>query len=220
MALGLRDQCVVLTECPTTASTKDKSIAVESSGVLLSLYVESLSGTLDINVYTFTKDGHEKLVDSFPTISAPTTELILRKQVEIHDHMRVEVITTGAAKYDIRAKGVEAGISSVTISGSGAADNYGILMDTTPRLIVPVSVTDQNNVSIINNNPAGGATLYVGFKSTITVGTTATPGTVDPNAASPVPPGGSIGLNVTAGLAVYGVASVGTVDVRVVLLGG
>ena len=220
MALGLQDQCVVLVECPTGASTKEKSLAVEASGVLLSLYVEELTGTLDVNVYTFTKDGHEKLIDSFPTISAPTTELILRKQVEVHDHLRVEVITSGAAKYDIRAKGVEAGISSVIISGSGAADNYGILMDTTPRLIVPVSITDQNNVSIINNNPVGGATLYVGFKSTITTTNAAVVGVTDPNAASPVPPGASIGLSVTAGLSVYGVCASGTVDVRVVLLGG
>lgn len=219
MALGLMDQCVVLTECPTSASTIDKSLAVESSGVLLSLFVQELTGTLDVNVYTFTRAGEEKLIDTFPQITAPTTELLLRKQVEVHDHIRVEVITTGPAKYDIRAKGVEASLASVSIVGADAADNYGILMDTTPRLLIPVSLDGQSNISVVNANAAGGATLYVGFKSSITATNAATIGVSDPNAATPVPPGGSIGLSVTAGLSVYGVASSGTVDVRIIQLG-
>lgn len=218
--LNLGDMCIVLNECPTAASTKDKTLTVQSSGVLLSLFVQELTGTLDVNVYTVTNKGEEKLIDTFPQISAPTTELLLRKQVEVHNQIRVEVKTSGPAKYDIRAKGVEAGIASVSITGAGKADNYGVLMDTTPRLIVPVALEDQNNVSIINNNSPGGATLYVGFKSTISVGSTASVGTPDTDAASPIPPGGSIGLNVTAGLTVYGRADAGTVDVRIVLLGG
>ena len=65
----------------------------------------------------------------------------------------------------------------------------------------------------------GGQVLYVGFKSTITTTNGAAPGVTDPDAATPVPPGSSIGLNVTAGLTVYGVTASGTADVRVIQLG-
>lgn len=105
------DVCPVLNENPTSASIIDKCITVQSDGVLLSLFVQELTGTLDVNVYTLTKAGEEKLIDTFPQISSPTAELITRKQIEVHDQMRVEVITSGAAKYDIRAKGVDAAIA-------------------------------------------------------------------------------------------------------------
>jgi hypothetical protein len=218
--LNKGDVCAVLIECPTAASTIDKTFTVQADGVLLSLFVESTVGTVDVNVYTLTKTGHEKLVDSFPQISAPTVDIVIRKQVEVHDQMRVEVITSDAAKYDIRAKGVDAGVSSVKIEGAGQADNYGIVADTTARLLIPVALVDQNDISIINNNPAGGQILWIGFKASITSGSVATPGVKDPDAATPIPPGSSLGLNVTAGLTVYGLTSAGTCDIRVIQLGG
>jgi hypothetical protein len=214
------DVCLVLNECPTAASTKDQCITVQSDGVLLSLFVQETAGTVDVNVYTLTKTGHEKLIDTFPQISAPTTELLLRKEVEVHNQIRVEVITSDSAKYDIRAKGVEAGISSVRIEGANDADGYGILVDSTARLLIPVALVDQNDISIINNNPVGGQTLWVGFKATITATSTATIGVKDPNAATPIPPGSSLGLNVTAGLTVYGITTTATCDVRIIQLGG
>jgi hypothetical protein len=183
--LNKGDVCAVLIECPTAASTIDKTFTVQADGVLLSLFVESTVGT-----------------------------------VEVHDQMRVEVITSDAAKYDIRAKGVDAGVSSVKIEGAGQADNYGIVADTTARLLIPVALVDQNDISIINNNPAGGQILWIGFKASITSGSVATPGVKDPDAATPIPPGSSLGLNVTAGLTVYGLTSAGTCDIRVIQLGG
>jgi hypothetical protein len=215
--LNLGDVAIVLAETVTSASTKDKCITIQSDGALLSLFVQELTGTLDVNVYTQTRAGEEKLIDSFPQISSPTAELLLRKQVEVHQQLRVEVITSGPAMYDIRAKGVPAGVSSVKITGAGLADNYGIQADSTARLLIPTSLEDQNNVSIINH---GAETLYIGFKSTITVASVATPGVKDPNAATPVPSGGSIGLNVTAGLTVYGITATNPVDIRIIQLGG
>lgn len=103
--------CPVLNESPTGASVIDKCFTVQADGVLLSLFVQELTGTLDVNVYTRTRAGEEKLIDTFPQISAPTTELIIRKEIGVHDQMRVEVITSDAAKYDIRAKGVDAAIT-------------------------------------------------------------------------------------------------------------
>lgn len=154
------DVCVLLAEKPTGASTLDKCITVQSDGVLLSLFVESVTGTLDVNVYTQTKDGHERLIDTFPQISAPTVELLLRKQVLVHDQLRVEVITSDAACYDIRAKGVEAGVASVTLQG---ADSWQVTnaFVTTKTLLIASDLDDRNGLMIRNANFNGVEVLRV-----------------------------------------------------------
>ena len=151
MPLALQEHTIVLSESTSTPKTFNRTIDVQSSGVLLSLFVQSLSGSLDVNVYTLTRAGEEKLIDTFPTISAPTTELILRKQVEVHNHMRVEVITSDAAVFDIRAKGVESGIASVQLLGANAwnVQNESV---TTRQLLISADLDDRNGLLIRNAN--------------------------------------------------------------------
>lgn len=212
MALGLMDQCVVLTECPTGASTIDKSLAVESSGVLLSLFVQELTGTLDVNVYTFTKSGEEKLIDTFPQITAPTTELLLRKQVEVHDHLRVEVITTGPAKYDIRAKGIEASLSSVKIEGS---DNWEVekvtVLSASNVLIIASDLDDRSGMAIRNGDfdkPLN--TLYVAESEA----------KLDAGKGYPILPGEALQVDLKAGNEVWGIFDSTDGPVHIIQTGG
>lgn len=212
MALGLQDQCLVLMECPTGASTKEKTLAVESSGVLLSLYVEDVTGTLDVNVYTLTKSGHEKLIDTFPQISAPTTELILRKQVEVHDHLRVEVITSDAAKYDIRAKGVEASLSSVRIEGSDSWEvSLTTVSSTTNTLIIAADLDDRSGMAMRNGDfdkPLN--TLYVAESEA----------KLDAGQGYPVLPGEALQLDLKAGNEVWGIYDNDDGPVHIIQTGG
>jgi len=161
MSINVGDVCAVLTECLDAGDTKTKTFKVQASGVLLSLYVQSLTGTLDVNVYTVTKSGEEKLIDTFPQISAPTTELILRKQVEVHDHLRVEVITSGAAKYDIRAKGVEASLASVEVRGADTWSVDNTTVTSTPAVLISSDLEDRNGLMIRNANFTGVEILRV-----------------------------------------------------------
>jgi hypothetical protein len=197
---------------------------VQADTVLFSLQASVISGTLDVVVYTEgdaeDTTGNRVEIITFPTLSAPTSELLLRKAASTMQKVRVVITSTGSATFSLRARGISVGETTVKIAGSTDADNYGILIDTTPRLIIPVALVDQNGISIVNNNPANGGTLYVGFKSTITVASTATAGVRDTDAATPVPPGGSIGLDVAAGLTVYGVSDGQDIDVRILQLGG
>jgi len=155
--------CTLLSESTTGASQESKSISVRSEAVLLSLYVEEVTGTLDVNVYTWTKENpyEEKLIDSFPQITAPTGELVIRKQIEVMDHIRVEVITSDAAKYNVKAKGVRAGISSVSIQGAGSWQVTNDTVTSTPTLIISGGLAGRTGLLVKNANYNTGDILQV-----------------------------------------------------------
>ena len=201
--INLGEVCPVLNECPTEASSISKCITVQSDGVLLSLFVQELTGTLDVNIYTLTRAGEEKLIDSFPQITAPTTELLLRKQIEVHDQIRVEVITSDAAKYDIRAKGVSAGVSSVTIQGASDWEVSNSTIPNVPTLIIPSDLDDRNGLLLRNANFAGTEILRVAeSEAKLLAGIYAS-----------VLPGESIQPDLRAGSEIWGESS--GVDIRV-----
>lgn len=208
----------------TTGGSDEYWLQVESDTVLFSLQASVIGGTLDVKVYTegnaADTTGNRVEIISFPTLSAPTNNLLLRKASTTMQKVRVVVTYTGASKFILRAKGISIGETTVKIAGSTAGDNYGVLIDTTPRLLVPVALVDQNGLSIVNNNPANGGILYVGFKSTLTTSSTATAGVKDGDAATPVPPGGSIGVDIAAGVTLYGLSDGPDIDVRILQLGG
>jgi hypothetical protein len=193
--LNKGDVCIVLNECPTGASTKDHTFTVQSDGVLLTLFVESISGLVDVNVYTLTKTGHEKLIDTFPQISAPTTEVLIRKEVQVHDQLRVEVITTDAAKYDIRAKGIDAGVSSVKITGSENWEVDKVTVGTGNTLIIAADLDDRSGMAIRNGDfdkPLN--TLYVAESEA----------KLDAGKGYPILPGEALQIDIKAGNEVWG----------------
>jgi hypothetical protein len=202
----------------TEAYSQAYDFACDSEAILVSLFVDTTAGDVDVKVYTQGEKGHTLEVISFPTVSAPTSELLIKKTAVALRRIRVVVTTTDAAEFEIRARGISNGISSVKIEGSSDADNYGILVDTTPRLLLPVALTDQNGVSVRNNSTSG--ILYVGFKSTITAANTAVVGVADLNAAMPIVPGASMGIDIQAGVTLYGVSDGPDLDIRIMQLGG
>lgn len=214
-------QFLIAKEDWSEATEIEYQFITKSDSVLFSLQASVVSGDLDVKVYTEgdSEDtvGYRKQLISFPTLSAPTNDLLLSKTAVTLQKVRVVVTSTGAAKFAINAKGIAAGEAEVKIAGATVADNSGILIDTTPRLIFPVSLTDRNGVSVLNNSTT--STLYVGFKSTITTGNSATVGVPDQNAGTPIPPGSSIGLDIAAGLALYGVSDGNDIDVRLLEVG-
>ncbi len=154
------DLHIVASECPTEATVYDECFHVATSGLLLSLFVQETTGTVDVDIYTLTKKGHQKLIDSFPQITGPTTEILLRKQVEVHDQIRVVITTSDAAKFDIRAKGVEASLASVQVQGADAwqVTNESI---TTRALLIAADLEDRNGLMIRNANFSGVEILRV-----------------------------------------------------------
>lgn len=205
----------ILDESPSTSGSKEICFNIDSDTVIISLEVLSTSGDVDVDVYTLGDVDDDvtpiqfQVID-FPTVSAPTTELVIKKAASSLQKIRVVVTYTDACAYRIRCRGISVGETSVKFSGATAAAHSGTTIGPAATLIIPVSLADRNGVSLVNNHATG--ILYVGFTSGVTVG----PGAL---AGTPVKPGGSIGLDVAAGLTVYGISDGATLDIRILEVG-
>lgn len=85
-----------LADSPTAAGSKELTIPLDCEGVLVSLYVSVISGTFNLDVFTDTEPGKTKQVQSFPTIGAPTTELVIKKVATVLGNLRLVASYTGA----------------------------------------------------------------------------------------------------------------------------
>lgn len=186
-------------------------IGVDCDAVLASLYVETVnSGTLDIAAITYSGDYTEdKTAPAFayPTLTAPTGGLLLKKAAAVMSWLEFLVTSTGTTSYEIHVKGISAGESTVKISGSAGATSSSTTVGTSPTLIIPTSLTDRSGL-IIKNYTAG-SILYIGF----------TPGEAQPSTGYPLVYGESMGMDLSSGATLYGYGTLPT-DVRILQAGG
>jgi len=208
MAIVQGKTCTLIDTCVTAAGSQTKEFTVEADNALFSLYVESVAGDLDVVVYTLTDEGKETDITTFPTISAPTTELLIKKSAVTMSRIRVEATYTGAACFEVRARGIGTGETSVRILGSNNARVEQYTITTTPTLLIPVSIMDRQSINL-RNYTTGSEVLYLGFSLADT--TTAK--------GYPLLPGESIGIDLQEGGALYVVADTGTIDVRLIEMG-
>lgn len=201
----------VIDEVATAAGTTTREFGIDSDSALISLFVESTSGDVDVVVKTLTEDGKEFVSTIFPTISSATANLVIRKAATAMTRLKVEVTYTGACTYEVRAKAI--GFGEVSTKLLGAADATASQKDigTTPTVLIPSALSDRAGLVVKNygQNP-GAPTLFIGFTAA--------------EAASgngfPLEPGEPLGMDIDAGQEVYAVASSGTVDVRIIEAGG
>jgi hypothetical protein len=199
----------VLKSTKTAAGTETVIFSVDAETVLVSAAIISTSGDVTIKVYTQGgDDGQELEIISFPTISAPTTSLVMRKAAQTLQRVKVEVTYTGACAYNIRARGVAAAAASVTIEGSGNFTVEQKDVTTSAAVLLAAGLTDRRGILVRNH--ATTETLYIA--ETLAKATTAD--------GYPVPAGGNIAIDLQAGAAIYAVADSGTIDTRIVQVGG
>lgn len=204
--LPLGKSATIMNEQPTTAGQKEVVFPIDAESILLSLYVRSISGTLDVTVFTQTDDGQELEVISFPQVSAPTPNIELRKAASVMGNIKVRAVFSDAVDFCIVGRGVTAGETSVRILGANQADNQQATVDdVTPTLLIAPSPFDRAGLIIKNFSSSPSRTLFIGYtiaKTNETVG-------------FPISPGESIGIDVSASVEVYGIASAGSIDVRI-----
>lgn len=195
----------LLRESGAAAGTRTVIFTLDSDSVLISLFVESIgAGTLKVDVYTQTEDGRDIKIIDFPSISGPTADLILKKPAVAMGVIRVVVVTTATATFEVRAKGLSAGETSVRILGANDWQVSQITITTAASILIAAALTDRSGLVIKNYSAAGGPTLFLAeslANATSVVG-------------YPIGPGESLGMDLAAGESVYGVASSGTIDVR------
>lgn len=205
-ALPRGKERLVIDETATTSGSKTVELGVDADTVIVSIFVTSVSGDLDVSVGTKGGEGEVEVI-SFPTVSSPTADLLIRKAAAIMDRLVITATYTDAVDYEVRVRGVGTGESSVRILGANEAtasqtDISGV------DVLVPAALSDRAGLIVKNNNSTG--ILYVGFTAS-----EATSGN-----GYPIGPGESLGMDVAAGQEVYAVASTGTIDVRLLEAGG
>lgn len=186
----------------------DIRFTLDADSVLLSLFVTSLSsGNLTVTAYAVADEGKEVEIITFPTITGPTTNLLLRKAAVSLSIVRVRVTSTGPVALDLRARGISAGETSVKIVGASELATSQLTVGTTPTSLLASVLTDRLGVVIRNWSTTD--TLYVAETAL-----KATPGL-----GYPIGPGESLGLDLQAGQEVYGAADPSSVDIRVMQAG-
>lgn len=191
------------------AFTETYEFSIDAESVLISLFVSSTAGDVDVNVTTEGSDGSAVNVISFPTISAATPGILLRKSASVLRKIRVNIVTTDSATFEIRARGVSSAASSVLIEGSSTFSVSQTDVSTTAGVLVSASLQDRRGI-LIRNNSAGAQILYIA--DTLAKATTAE--------GYPIPNGGNITIDLQAGAEIYSVADSGLIDVRIVQVGG
>lgn len=203
----------LLDESPTAAGILRKPFTTDAETVLVFVYATSISGTMTVKAYTYV--GHEsedkniEVIDFGTLTGSEANTLIVKKSGAITQQMFIEVETDDAAEYQVWVRGVSTGETSVKILGSDNATASQTNVGTTPVALIPSSLTDRDGTVVKNNNSAAGI-LYLGF----TVAET--------TAANGYPLGvqEALGIDVAAGVTIYGVADAGTIDVRILESGG
>lgn len=199
----------IIDEISTGGSPGQQEIhaSVESDSVLVSLFAEVVSGTLDVSVYTLTEEGKETEVISFPQLTAPTSELLLKKAAVVMSRIKVVATYTGNSTFEVRARGINAGETSVKVLGASDGRASQITIATTPTLIIPVSLSDRAGLVIKNFSTS--KTIYLGF----------TAGEATASNGYPLGPGEAMAMDVAAGVTLYAVSDSPSTDLRILEAG-
>jgi hypothetical protein len=208
--LTLGKELQVFDETVTAAGSKTETFSIDAESVLISLYIGATSGDVDVSAFTVGRDGQEVEVITFPTISSPTSELLLRKAASALQRVKIVVSYTDACSFNIRARGVSAGAASVSIEGASNFKASQTDVTSTAGVLIASSLEDRKGILIINNNVGSSEILYLGgtlAQSTTVIGT-------------PVRPGGNVSVNLSAGASLFAVSDGSDIDVRIAETGG
>lgn len=196
-----------LADSPTVAGSKELTIPLDCEGVLVSLFVSVISGTFNLDVYTDTEPGKTKAVQSFPTIGAPTSELVIKKVATVLGNLRLVATYTGACTYEIRVKGLSSGETSVKVIGASTWQTGQFTATTTPQLMIPSSINDRQGIAIKNWSTS--TQVYLAESAAA----------CQPSTAWPLAGRDGFTLDVTAGAEVWVRTASGTADIRLATAG-
>lgn len=199
-------QIGLIDEAPSAAGTTTVEFSVETDSVLITLYVASVTGALDVAVFGLA-ETHAAPLFSFPQISSPTTDLLLRRASITTSRVRVVVTYTGACEYQVHGRAVDAGLSDARIISASGFSVTVTPVTAVPALLIPASLDDRAGLVIKNWSSIGN--LFVGPTSAVT--------TAD---GYPLAPRDALAIDLASGAAIYGVSDGGTLDVRIAENGG
>jgi len=188
-------------EAPAAAGVTSKLVSISSEGALISLFVNSIMGSLNIAVYTLTEDGKKQKLFDFPQINTSTPELVIKTVSPTLQLIELECTYNGPCDYEIHVRGISSGQVSTKILAPGTLSAKRVLHGTIPGVLIPA--TTENRSSVLIKNLSNG-TLFIG--GTLAEANTAT--------GFPVASGESIVIDIAGGQAVYAIGTNVGMDIR------
>ncbi len=194
----------IISETTSGAGSTERESSIQSDSLVATLWVDSVtSGSLSVSVYTETEEGKSLLLFTFPTISAPTTELVLKKSGVSMSRFRIVATYTGICQYEVYVRAINGiGESNVRILGGNGFRVSKQSVGTSAVQLVPASLTDRTGIIIKNWSLAGN--LYLAETSVKATS----------NDGYPVAPRDNVTLDVAAGVEVWAISDSGTLDIR------
>lgn len=201
----------LIAETTIGAGETSKEGSIISDSLLATLWVDSVtSGTLTVSVYTLTDTGKEVELFSFPQLTAPTTNILLKKAGISLQRYRVKAVYTGECTYEVHIRAVSGiGESSTRILGSQSWDVGQVTIGTTAQVLIPAAIIDRRGF-IIRNFSTSGQLIYIAES----------PLSATEEIGFPIPPGETFAVDVASGAEVYVISSAEGADVRYAQAGG
>jgi hypothetical protein len=188
-------------EVKTGPGVTSKIVAISAEGALISLFVNSLSGSLNITVYTLTEDGKRQKLFDFPQVNTATPELVIKTISPTLNLIEIVCTYNGPCDYEVHVRGITSGQVSSRLLSPTTLSAKKVTQGTLPAVLIPAT-TETRSAVIIRNASAG--VLYLG--GTLAEATLAT--------GFPVASGESIVIDIAGGQAVYAVGTVVGMDIR------
>lgn len=192
----------VINEAPTQSGTTTRLVKVAADGILLSVFVRSLVGSLNITIYAVNSSGARSKLFTFPQINAATSEVILRTIGPTLSLIEVQCQYTGACDYELDARGVSLAEVSTKSVPSKSFLTGKVILGTLPVVLIPATTASRTAVLLKNLSNFG--TIYIG-------------GSLDEASLAtgfPVGPGESFGVEIVGGQAIYAIGTHSGIDIR------
>lgn len=204
---GTQERLIKETTLGGGITIKEGSINTDS--LLVTVFVDSItSGTLTVTIDTLTDNGKQLRLLTFPTVSAPSAELLMKKSAVSMQRFEVTATYTGICSYEVYVRAVEgSGESSVRILGPANLATSSATVTTTAAPLIPAVLTDRSGVTLRNHSGSG--TIYLSEDITKL-----------PLDAWPLNAGDTWSLDIASGVTIYAVTSVGENNVRIAQAGG
>lgn len=200
----------IISETVTGGGQIEIPARLEDDAVLVAVFVDTItSGTLTISVQTFTANNKVEDIIEFPQITAPTTNLILRRASIALTNVKFIATYTGDCTFEVHARGISQGEANVRVVGSDDVDNNTAnITSGTPQVLIPSSLIARGGFSVKNFTQTE-SILYIGISEA-----KAAPGT-----GYPLEPGESVALDIGPDVTLYASSDDQDIDVRIFQLG-
>jgi hypothetical protein len=200
-------QIRLVKETTIGAGVTTKEVALSTDSLLVTLYVSSVtSGSIIVKAYAVAgdDDGEQSgALFTFPTITAPTTDMLLKAGALATQRVRIEVTYTGICSYEIHVRAINGGASVTKILGSESLRFLSTTVGTSVIALIPAALTDRSGIVIKNWSTT--QTVYLG----------ATIGEATSSNGYPLAPKDGLSLDVAAGVAIYAVSDAAGADIRI-----